>query len=275
VEGLYTVFTLASVLLAYGATALLGGNGFLAVYIAGIIMGNDDFIHKRSIMRFHDGIAWLMQMTMFLVLGLLVFPSQLLPVAGVSLAMATFLMVVARPAAVFISLAMARLRLRQKVLVAWVGLRGAVPIVLATFPYLAGLPNAELYFNVVFFIVLTSVLIQGTTITLAARLLHLDVPLAARRHYPIEFVPATKSDSDLVEVELPATSGVSGSRIMDLRLPRSALIVLIGRKDGFVAPRGSTTLAGGDTLLVLANKADIGDVRSALGVQPTDTVQEA
>lgn len=264
-EGLYPVFTLASVLLTYSATALAGGNGFLAVYLAGIVMGNAEFIHKRSILRFHDGIAWLMQMAMFLVLGLLVFPSRLLPVAGVSLAMALVLVVVARPVAVLIGLAFARLRFRQKLLVSWVGLRGAVPIVLATFPYLAGLPQAELYFNVVFFIVLVSVLIQGTTIAAAARLLRLDLPLRTPRRYPIEFAPTTKTESDLVEVPVPEASAVIGLRIMDLPLPRSALIVLIGRGDGFVAPRGSTVIEEGDTLLVLADKVDMPRVRSAVG----------
>jgi cell volume regulation protein A len=263
-EGLYPVFTLAAVLLTYGATALAGGNGFLAVYLAGITIGNSEFIHKRSILRFHDGIAWLMQMTMFLVLGLLVFPSRLLPVAGVSLAMAFVLVVVARPVSVFIGLMFARIRLRQKVLVSWVGLRGAVPIVLATFPYLAGLPLAELYFDVVFFIVLTSVLIQGTTIARAARFLKLEAPVASRRQYPIEFAPVTKTDSDLVEIEVPESSAVVGRRVMDLRLPKSALIVLIGRKDGFIPPRGSTTIEQGDTLLVLADKDDFSQVRAAV-----------
>ena len=264
-EGLYPVFTVATVLLTYGATSLLGGNGFLAVYLAGIAMGNAEFIHKRSIMRFHDGIAWLMQMVMFLVLGLLVFPSRLLQVADVSLVMALYLVVAARPAAVLIGLALARLRFRQKVLVCWVGLRGAVPIVLATFPYMAGIPQAELYFNVVFFIVLTSVLLQGTTITSAARLLRLDMPLPQRRQYPIEFAPTTKTESDLVEVPVRDTSPVVGRRIMDLRLPRSALIVLVGRGDGFVAPNGSTTLERGDTLLVLADKSDMARVRAVVG----------
>jgi cell volume regulation protein A len=139
--------------------------------------------------------------------------------------------------------------------------------VLATFPYVAGIPQAELYFNVVFFIVLTSVLLQGTTIATAARLLRLDIPLPVRRRYPIEFAPATKTESDLVEVEVPASSPVAGRRIMDLRLPQSALIVLIGRDEGFVAPRGSTTLAGGDTLLVLADKQDVPRVRTAVAAK--------
>jgi cell volume regulation protein A len=227
-------------------------------------MGGEDFIHKRSLMRFHDGVAWLMQMTMFLVLGLLVFPSRLAPVAGTALLITGFLMVAARPAAVLISLAGARLRLRQKLLIAWVGLRGAVPIVLATFPLVAGLPNADTYFNVVFFIVLASVLLQGTTITPAARLLKLAVPLAPRKHYPLEYVPAVKTESDLIEVEAGEASPAIGKRIMDLRLPKSALIVLLSRGEDFLAPRGGTVIEKGDRMLVLVPEREAEAVRAAI-----------
>lgn len=191
-EGLYPVATIAGVLFGYAATNRLHGSGFLAVYVTGIVMGNVDFIHKRSLMRFHDGLAWLMQIVMFLVLGMLVFPSRLLPVAGVSLLISLFLMLVARPAAVFIALALARMQFRQKVLIAWVGLRGAVPIVLATFPYQPGLPKADLHFNIVFFIVLTSVLLQGTSLRMAARWLRLERPLPEQRQNPGEFIAAGK-----------------------------------------------------------------------------------
>lgn len=264
-EGLYPVVTVASVLLTYSGTTLLYGNGFLAVYVAGIVMGGGSFIHKRSLIRFHDGVAWLMQMVMFLVLGLLVFPSRLIPVMWTALLASLFLMLVARPIAVFVGLLAARLRFRQKLLVSWVGLRGAVPIVLATFPYQAGIPNADAYFNLVFFIVLTSVLLQGTTITFAARRLRLNAPLAARRQYPLEFAPTTKTDSDLVEVEIPENSQVIGRRIMDLRLPKSALVVLVSRGDDFIAPRGATVLNRGDRMLVLTDKRDIEAVRRAAG----------
>src|SRR5512134_2919727 len=168
-EGLYPVLTLSLVLLTYSGSAWLGGNGFLAVYIAGLMMGNSQFVHKRSLTRFHDGLAWLMQITMFLALGLQVFPTQLVPIAGTGLFLALFLMVFARPVAVFVTLAFASLTIKEKAMVAWVGLRGAVPIILATFPLLAGIPQATTIFNLVFFIVLTSVLLQGTSIPLVAR----------------------------------------------------------------------------------------------------------
>ncbi len=143
-EGLYPVLTLSLVLLTYSGSTWLGGNGFLAVYLAGLMMGNSEFLHKRSLMRFHDGLAWLMQIAMFLTLGLQVFPTQLVPIAGPGLLLALFLMVCARPVSVFATLAFTGLSFKKKTMVAWVGLRGAVPIILATFPLLAGVPQAAL-----------------------------------------------------------------------------------------------------------------------------------
>ena len=168
-EGLYPVLTFALVLLIYGTTALLDGNGFLAVYVAGITMGNSTFMHKKSLVRFHDGLAWLMQTSMFLTLGLLVFPSHLVPVVGLGLLISVFLMLVARPLGVFLTLYFFKFSFKEKLMLSWVGLRGAAPIILATFPLLSGIPNADMIFNVVFFVVLTSALIQGTSIPLVAR----------------------------------------------------------------------------------------------------------
>lgn len=265
-DGLYPIITISCVLLVYGLTSAAGGNGFLAVYVAGIVMNGEDFIHKRSLIRFHDAIAWLMQMAMFLTLGLLVFPSRLLPVAGGAIMVALFLMLVGRPIAVFAGLLFARLRVKQKLLVSWVGLRGAVPIVLATFPYGAGLPIADAVFNVVFFAVILSVLLQGTTIAPVARLLRLDTPLPPRRRYPLEYVPATKSASDLVELDIPANSPVVGKRIMDLPWPASALVVLISRGEDFLAPRGATVVEQGDSLLVLTPLGELPAVREVVGL---------
>jgi len=177
-EGLYPVLTLSLVLLTFGVTDLLGGSGFLAVYLAGIVLGNPESIHKGSLMRFHDGVAWLMQITMFLALGLFVFPSRLAPIAGTGLLIAGCLMFVARPVGVFIGLLPSQLKLRERAFVSWVGLRGAAPIILATFPMLARVPQADWIFHVVFFIVLTSVLLQGTSLPLVARWLKVDADLA-------------------------------------------------------------------------------------------------
>jgi cell volume regulation protein A len=260
-EGLYPVLTLAWALLSYGLTSSLGGNGFLAAYLAGIVMGNGDFIHKRSLVRFHDGVAWLMQITMFLTLGLLVFPSQVVAIMEIGLLMAVFLMLVARPVSVFLSLALARMGLRHKLMISWVGLRGAVPIILATFPLVAGVPRADLFFNVVFFIVLTSVLFQGTTLQIVARWLGLQAPVGAKRKYDLELVSGKKADSEQVEITIPGGSPAAGKQIVELHLPKSSLIVLLNRGDNAIVPRGATVLQPGDMLLLLAARSDLEAIR--------------
>jgi cell volume regulation protein A len=263
-EGLYSVFTLTIVLLTYGVTASLGGNGFLAVYLAGLVMGNSDFIHKKSILRFHDGLAWLMQIAMFLALGLLVFPSRLIPIAGISLLVSLFLMIVARPVSVLAILLPAKMNFREKTMVSWVGLRGAVPIVLATFPLLAKLPNAGMIFDIVFFIVLTSVLLQGTSIPMMARWLRVDVPLPPRPQLPIEIGPSCNLKNELVEITIPRNSAVVGKQIVELGLPPGTLIVLISRNDECFAPGGGTVLAGNDSVLLFGESADMPRIRSIL-----------
>jgi cell volume regulation protein A len=263
-EGLYPVATIALVLLTYGAASLLNGNGYLAVYLAGIVMGNADFIHKRSLVRFHDGLAWLMQISMFVVLGLLVFPSHLIPVAGNALLLAAVLMLLARPAGVFLALAFARMEFRERLLISWVGLRGAVPIVLATFPFVAGVPTADLHFNVVFFIVLASVLLQGTSINTVARWLRLQAPLMAALRHPLEEAIHGGGRTSLVEIPVPEGSPVTGKRLVDLGLPKSTLIVLLARNETFLVPRGSTVIEPQDVLWVLGDKEGIAGVRSVL-----------
>jgi cell volume regulation protein A len=263
-EGLYPVATVALVLLTYGVASLLNGNGYLSVYLAGMVMGNGDFIHKRSLMRFHDGLAWLMQISMFVVLGLLVFPSHLVPVAGTALLIAGGLIFVARPAGVFLGLAFARMGFRDKLLISWVGLRGAVPIVLATFPFVAGVPNADLHFNVVFFIVLASVLLQGTSINAVARWLGLQAPLAAAPRHPLDEVIHGEGHTGLVEIPVPEGSPAAGQRIVDIRLPKSTLIVLLARNGTFIVPRGSTIIEPKDMLWVLAEKDGIAGVRTLI-----------
>jgi cell volume regulation protein A len=259
-DGLYPVFTLSVVMVVYGLTPLIGGNGFLAVYIAGLVMGNYDFIHKRSIARFHDGLAWLMQIAMFLTLGLLVFPSQLLSVVWVGLLLSLFLIFIARPLGVFTTL-LAKMTVREMTIISWVGLRGAVPIILATFPLIAGVAQAELIFNLVFFIVLTSVLLQGPLMPFVARWLEVDAPLVERRRYPLEFEQMANISSELVEVEVPEGSPAAGRTIVKLGLPEGALVVLISRGDTFIVPRGATTVEERDRLLVLADEKSLRDVR--------------
>jgi cell volume regulation protein A len=266
-DGLYPALTLSAVLLAYGLASWLGGNGFLAVYLAGIVLAQHDFIHKRSLLRFHDGLAWLMQIAMFLTLGLLVFPSRLVAVAGVGLLVAACLMFLARPAGVLVSLALSKFSWREKSLVAWVGLRGAVPIILATYPLLAGTPHAEVMFNAVFFVVLTSVLLQGTTIPWVARRLHVDAPAIPRRTYPIEFTRMGSLKSELRELPIPTHSEMAGKAIVELGLPNEFLIILVARNDDFVTPSGGTVLLAGDTLLVLSDPASAEEVRQRYGLE--------
>ncbi|AVO44124.1 potassium/proton antiporter [Phreatobacter cathodiphilus] len=180
VGSLALVVSVGAALLGYGLAGIAGGNGFLAAYIAGIVAGNQDFPGKRSISLFQDGAAWLAQVVMFLTLGLLVFPAQLPAVAGPGLAITAVLMLIARPLSVFVSLAPFRdFHWREKLFISWAGLRGAVPIVLATFPIVAGIQGAQTIFNIVFFVVVVSSVIQGPTIGLAARLLGITGALPA------------------------------------------------------------------------------------------------
>jgi potassium/hydrogen antiporter len=261
-EGLYPVFTLAFAVLIYGATTIVGGSGFLAVYVAGLVAGNSRFVHKKSLLRFFDGFAWLSQIAMFLTLGLLVFPSHILSVVGIGLLISAFLMFVARPLGVFLSLPFAKLHWKEKTFVSWVGLRGAVPIILATFPLLAGLPDAELMFNVVFFIVLTSALLQGWSIPLVSRMLKVDSPYETKRRYPIEFAPVEGVDTELVDFIVPYNSAITGKAILELGLPQDSLIALINRNDNFIVPSGGTVLQESDAVLVLVNKNNLSTVRA-------------
>jgi cell volume regulation protein A len=235
-------------------------------------MGKRDFIHKRSVMRFHDGLAWLMQIAMFLALGLLVFPSHLLPIIGIGLISAAFLIVVARPASVFVTLAFSKIGLREKTMISWVGLRGAVPIVLATFPLLAGLPKAEMIFDLVFFIVLMSILLQGTSIAVVARLLKLDAPASDKPAYPIELEPAAGITSALVDIEVPASSAIAGKQIVDARFPKAALIVLIARGKEFIVPKGGTIIQPCDRLLVLADKEELTQTRAIVEIEAPNQI---
>jgi cell volume regulation protein A len=266
-EGLYPVLSLSSVLLIYGLIAFLGGNGFLGIYIAGLVMGNRNFVHKKSLLRFHDAVAWLMQIVMFLILGLQVFPSQLVPVIGPGLLLSALLMLLARPAAVFLCLSLSAFNLKERILVAWVGLRGAVPIILATFPLLANIPNAGHIFNLVFFIVLTSVLLQGTSLPLVVRWLGLARPQSFRPRYPLEFEEGKGTDATLMDFIIPYHSGVVGKAILELGFPAESVITLIVRNDQYLVPTGSTILQPGDVLLVVLKKESIREVNRILVAQ--------
>ncbi|MCO6473495.1 MAG: cation:proton antiporter, partial [Melioribacteraceae bacterium] len=240
--------------LIYSLTSVLGGSGFLAIYIAGIILGNVNFVYKRTLIRFFDGLSVLSQIAMFLTLGLLVFPSDLLPIIGVGLLLSGVLIFIARPISVFITLIPFKFNLREKVFTSWIGLRGAVPIILATFPLIAGVDGSLLIFDLVFFIVLTSALIQGWSINAVAKLLDLAKPLPKKIPIPLEYTSDPKADTELIEIIVPFNSKVAGKQIVDLDFPEDSRIVLIIREDKNIIPSGGTVLESGDVLLVLANK---------------------
>jgi len=263
-EGLYPVLTLSGVLFSYGIVAVLGGNGFLAIYIAGMVLGNKNFVHKKSLLRFHDGVAWLMQILMFLILGLQVFPSRLVPVMGNGLLVSAVLMLLARPVAVFLCLAFSAFDLREKLLIAWVGLRGAVPIILATFPLLADVPNAGYIFDLVFFIVLTSVLLQGTSLARVVGYLGLARTQRPKPRYALEFEEGEGMAATLIDFIIPYNSAVIDKPLVELGLPDQSVIALISRNDEYIVPTGTTRLQGGDVLLIILDKAAVPEAHRIL-----------
>ncbi len=173
IPGLYPVFTISIAFLAFTVTSFLGGNGFLSVYIAALILGNRKFVNKTIQTQFFDGLAWLMQIIMFLTLGLLVFPSQIIPIMGIGILISFFLILIARPIAVFLCLWPFNVGIKDKTFISWVGIKGAVPIIFATYPIVAGIKGGDMIFNIVFFITITSALIQGSTIDLFSKYLGL------------------------------------------------------------------------------------------------------
>ena len=263
-SGLYPVLSIAIILMVYGLTNLMGGSGFLAVYITGLVMSQVDFLHRRSLSRFYDGLAWLMQITMFLVLGLLVFPSRMLPYWLPALVIALFLILVARPVSVLIALLPFKMRFPEKLFISWVGLRGAVPIVLAIYPRIMGVPDSDLIFNVVFFVVMTSVLFQGTSISPAAKLLGVKAPPSEETSYPVEVAAGVEWTGELLEIEVPPDSWAVGKAIFELSLPERYLVVLIARGGEFIIPNGSVILQAGDKLLGLSDTEVHGQVVALL-----------
>lgn len=252
-EGLYPVLMLGLVVSVYSVTDLIGGNGFLAVYLSAITMNQSRMLHHKSLIRFFDGIAWLMQIVMFLALGLLVFPSQVWPVAGIGLVISIFLILVARPLGVWASLSFFRYKNREKLFVSWVGLRGAVPIVFATFPLIAGVEKSNLIFNIVFFIVIVSVSLQATTLAGFAKWLHLAVPEGLKRKSLLDLELSDDFKNALVEVTLPPNSPIDGKKILELDFPKTSLIVMINRNNKYITPNGATELKSGDKLMVMIN----------------------
>jgi len=265
-QGLYPVVTVALVLLTYGITDAMGGSGFLAVYVAGIVMRRTDFIHKRSLIRFHDALAWLMQIVMFLVLGLQVFPSRLGAVAAAGTGISLFLMLVARPLSVVPLLAWFRFGAREQALVGWVGLRGAAPIILATFPLVAGVPAAGQFFHLVFFIVLISTLVQGTSIPFVARRLGLAQPDISRSLDPLDLVAT--GERDLLDLSVTPSASVVGRRVLELELPEQTLLVLVERGGQGFVPTGGTVIQAGDRIVAMTRGSTSADLRELFEAAP-------
>ncbi len=253
-DGLYPAISFAMVLLAFGGSHIIGGNGYLAVYVCGLTLGKTNFLHRLSLIQFHDGVAWLMQIAMFITLGLIAVPSKLLQVAGIGLLLAFALMLVARPVAVYIALLFAKMRRRERIFVSWGGLRGAVPIILAIFPLLEGVPKADLIFNLVFFVVMVSVLVQSTTLPLVARLLGVVVPPSKSEYLP-------HAGSDLVVVSVENGARADGKMVVNLGLPSTALLVLLKRGASSYVPRGSTIIRAGDEITLATRKQDGSELR--------------
>ncbi len=264
-EGLYPVLVIALMFVTFSATTFIGGNGFLAIYICAVYLGNQDLIHKKTILKMFDGLAWLMQIVLFLTLGLLVFPSKILPVVGIGLLISLFLIFAARPIGVFLSLIFFRMKLRRRFYISWVGLRGAVPIVFATYPLLAGIEKAEMMFNIVFFISVTSILIQGTTLTVVAKWLHVALPDKAKPPSGTEKFLSVLPKTEMKEFEILPDSFASNKKIVDLRFPKNAIIAMIKRDDKYLTPTGSTILEANDILIVLSeNEQGIAAVENCL-----------
>ncbi|HET6341274.1 MAG TPA: potassium/proton antiporter [Gemmatimonadota bacterium] len=249
--GLYPVLIGAAGLLAFGAAATVGGSGFLAVYIAGIVLGGSRLPYRRGVFHFHDGLAWIAQIAMFTLLGLLSFPSRLASVTVPALLVAGSLILVARPLAVGTCLFPFRYSLREVAFIAWGGLKGAVPIILATYPFMWGLPGAETYFDVVFFVVLVSAVAQGWSLPPVARLLGLRLPAAPRPPATLEITALRDIGSDIVEYVVGEDSRAAHLRVRDLALPDGVLIAMIVRGEEVMPPRGSTQILPEDHVFVL------------------------
>jgi len=264
-EGLYPVLVIALMFITFSATDSLGGNGFLAIYICAVYLGNQDLIHKKTILKMYDGLAWLMQIVLFLTLGLLVYPSQVFPYMGIGLLISLFLILIARPIGVFLSLVFFKMKLRRRFYISWVGLRGAVPIVFATYPLLAGIEKANIIFNIVFFISVTSVLIQGTTLSIVAKWLHVALPEKVKPISEIDKFILDIPKSSMMEFEILSDYFAVNKRIIDLNFPKSAFIIMIKRHGEYIRPGGSTVIEDKDILIVLAdNQKDFLSVGNSL-----------
>ncbi|MDR2285865.1 MAG: potassium/proton antiporter [Prevotellaceae bacterium] len=269
-ESLYPVLLLTVLFMVYSITNDLKGNGYLAVYISGLIIGNSKFVHKKTSKKFMDGMTWLFQIVMFLTLGLLVNPSELLPIAVIGMAISLFVIFFARPLAVWLCLIpLKKPSGRARHYVSWVGLRGAAPILFATYPLTAHLEKAQLIFNIVFFVTLVSLLLQGTTVPVVAKWLG----LIGEKHtqnklstFDVDFPDDIKST--MSEITLTDAHLTRGNRIMDMPMPEKTLVVMVKREEHYFVPTGSTELETGDTLLIISdNERSLKETYAKMGIK--------
>jgi cell volume regulation protein A len=259
--GLYPVASLATAAIAFGAADAMHGSGFLAVYLAGLALGTENVPAKQTTANFHQGLAWVAQIAMFVTLGLLVFPSQLGDVALEGTILALVIVVLARPMATVLTLMPFGYRLSEQAVVGWAGLRGAVPVVLATFPVIAGVPDSLEFFNIVFFAVLISTLLQGMTFEPFAKRLGLTTSEPALPRPLSEAGTIRRLGAEVLEYAVEADDAIADARVRDLALPRDAVVNVIVRGDEAVPPRGSTRLRAGDIVHVLVRTDAAGAVR--------------
>jgi len=255
-QSLYPILLLSFIFFIFTVTDLCKGNGYLAVYIAGIMVGNNRITNRKEISTFMNGMTWLFQIIMFLTLGLLVNPHEMLNIAVPALLIGIFMIVFARPLSVLICLLpFKKMNFSSRIFVSWVGLRGAVPIIFATYPVVANIPDSNQIFNIVFFITILSLVIQGTTISWMAKLLHLATPLEKTGNdFGVE-IPE-EINTDLRDIILTEEMLAKGNRLMDMNLPKGTLVMLIKRGNEFMIPNGSLQLHAGDKLLIISENKE-------------------
>lgn len=251
-QSLYPILLLAFIFFTFTITDLIKGNGYLAVYIAGIMVGNTRITNRKEIATFMDGMTWLFQIIMFLTLGLLVNPHEMLSIAVVALLIGIFMIIIARPLSVFLCLLpFPKMSFNSKIFVSWVGLRGAVPIIFATYPVVANVEGSNQIFNIVFFITILSLVIQGSTISFFAKLLHLDTPLEKTGNdFGVEL--PEELDTNLRDIVLTEEMLAKGNTLADMNIPKGTLVMLVKRNDEFIIPNGSVHLKEGDKLLLIS-----------------------
>ena len=249
---LYPILVLCLIFITYSTTYFLNGNGYLAVYIAGMVVGNHPLVKKLETNTFLDGLTWLFQIIMFLILGLLVNPRELLTIAPFAILVGIFMILVARPLTVFLTLIpFKKIDVKSKLFISWVGLRGAVPILFATYPVIAEVENSHVIFNIVFFITIVSLIIQGTTIPFMAKKLDLDQEMEkVGNDFGIVF--PEEIDSKLWDVEITENMLINGHRLMDMQLPKGILVIMIKRNDQYIIPNGDAEIHIGDKLLLVS-----------------------